>query len=219
MNPPSNPSTGHGRPGTVYALGRNYAKHAAEMGAPAEPVVFIKPASALLPGGGRVRMPEGSHEVHHEVELVLSVGAGGEDWSADEARDALAGVALGIDLTARDLQSVAKKKGTPWARAKGFPGSAPISAFIAWDALPCPFAEIDLALEVDGEPRQRSRAENMLLDPVATLVQLSRWFRLEAGDLVFTGTPEGVGPIEHGQTARASSEALGIELAVTLFER
>lgn len=200
--------TGAVRVGTVYALGRNYAEHAHEMNAPAEPVVFLKPASSLLPGGGIVPWPEGSALVHHEVELVLLLGPGAT----------IAGVGIGVDLTARDLQDEAKKKAQPWARSKGFPGAAPVSMFVPaasdqdWSAL-------DLALTVNGAERQRDTAASMLLAPPAIVAMLARWFDLDEGDVVFTGTPKGVGPVETGELVRASSAALGLAVEFRLASR
>lgn len=212
------------RAGTVYALGRNYAEHAREMGAPAEPVVFLMPASALAvapaPGATvEIAWPEGSAEVHHEVELVLLLGAGGTGLTRAEGEAAIAAAGLGVDLTARDLQAQAKAKGQPWARSKGFPGAAPVSEFVPRDALRSPWSEIDLSLAVGGALRQSDRAASMLLDPPAIVAQLSRWFALEPGDLVFTGTPAGVGPIGPGEEAVARSAALGLELRVRMATR
>ncbi|MCU0223148.1 MAG: fumarylacetoacetate hydrolase family protein [Acidobacteria bacterium] len=212
------------RAGTIYALGRNYAEHAREMGAPAEPVVFLMPASALAfapaPGAAvEIAWPEGSAEVHHEVELVLLLGAGGTGLTRAEGEAAIAAVGLGIDLTARDLQAHAKAKGQPWARSKGFPGAAPVSEFVPRDALRLPWGGIDLSLAVGGALRQSDRAASMLLDPPAIVAQLSRWFALEPGDLVFTGTPAGVGPIGPGEEAVARSAALGLELRVRMATR
>lgn len=205
--------------GVVYALGRNYAEHAREMGAKPEPVVFIKPRTALLPGGGRVPWPVGCALVHHEVELALLLGAGGRDLSLVDAERAICGVAIALDLTARDLQSDAKKAGAPWARAKGFFGSAPVSEFvdprhrgIAWD-------ELDLSLTVDGAMRQSGVSSAMLLSIPEIVRVLSTWFALEAGDVILTGTPEGVGPLEPGETALARSRALDVEVACTMGPR
>jgi fumarylpyruvate hydrolase len=212
------------RVGTVYALGRNYAEHAREMGAPAEPVVFLMPASAVVRGPGaaaaiEIAWPEGSGEVHHEVELVLLLGAGGTGLSREQGEAAIAAVGLGIDLTARDLQAQAKAKGQPWARSKGFPGAAPVGEFFPRGELTVPWGEIDLSLEVGGTLRQSDRAASMLLDPPAIVAQLSRWFLLQPGDLVFTGTPAGVGPIAPGEEAVAHSAALGTELRVRMAPR
>ncbi len=205
----------HGRPGTVYALGRNYAEHAREMNAAAEPVVFLKPASSLLPGGGRVPWPRGSALVHHEVELVLLLGTGGRDLVPADAERAIAGVAIGVDLTARDLQDEAKKKSAPWARSKGFAGAAPVSAFAPRAAV-TDWGALDLALTVNGAVRQSDRASSMLLAPPAIVAQLSRWFALEPGDVVFTGTPAGVGPVQPGETVVARCDALGLSVSFAM---
>lgn len=193
--------------GTVFCLGRNFADHAREMGAAPIPVVFLKPPSALLPGGGKVPWPVGSREVHYEAELVLCLGD----------RGAIAGVGLGVDLTARDLQDEAKKKGQPWARSKGFPGSAPVSEFVAWDDLPCPFGDLDLSLSVAGQIRQEAHAREMILDPFQTVAALSTWFGLEPGDLIFMGTPAGVGSLKPGELVAARCSRLGLQVECQLL--
>nr|MCU0232038.1 fumarylacetoacetate hydrolase family protein [Acidobacteriota bacterium] len=118
-----------------------------------------------------------------------------------------------------DLQAQAKAKGQPWARSKGFPGAAPVSAFVPRSALAVSWGEIDLALAVEGAVRQSDRAASMLLDPPAIVAQLSRWFLLSPGDLIFTGTPAGVGPIGPGEETVARSTALGLELRVRMAAR
>jgi 2-keto-4-pentenoate hydratase/2-oxohepta-3-ene-1,7-dioic acid hydratase in catechol pathway len=206
------------RVGTVYAIGRNFAEHAKEMAAPAEPVAFLKPASAVLAGGGTGQWPDGSLEVHHEVELVLLLGAGGQRLDRVAARAAIAGLAIGVDLTARDLQSAAKKQGQPWARSKGFAASAPVSDFVAAHLFADRWGEIDLDLSIDGATRQHGTCDQMLLDPPALVETLSRWFALLPGDLVFCGTPAGVGPVRAGQRVRAASAALNVAVEVVLPE-
>ena len=201
--------------GTVYALGRNYAEHAREMNVAADPVVFIKPRTALLPGGGGVAWPLGSNLVHHEVELVLLLGGGGSRLDRNAADHAIAGVGIGIDLTARDLQQDAKDRGAPWARSKGFPGAAPVSRFRTRAVLAA-IDSADLELTVDGEPRQSGRVSDMILDPVGVVALLSEWFELAAGDLVFTGTPAGVSAVAPGAHVVARSKMLGLEVACDL---
>ncbi|MDH3283755.1 MAG: fumarylacetoacetate hydrolase family protein [Acidobacteriota bacterium] len=202
--------------GTVFALGRNFAEHAREMDAPPEPVVFLKPATSVLPGGGTVAWPFGSHEVHHEVELVLLLGDAGRDLDRESARRAISALAVGVDLTARDLQTEAKRRGGPWARSKGFPGAAPVSAFLPLENLPVDMNEIDLRLDVGGRDRQVAMVSEMLLDPPAIVVLLSRWFDLRRGDLIFTGTPAGVGPLSPGEPVTAESRALSLSVAFSL---
>jgi len=191
--------------GKVVAVGRNYADHAREMGHATrdeEPLLFLKPASALVPGGGEVELPAFSAKVHHEVELVVRVARDGRRFSVAEAAAAIDAVAVGLDLTARDLQERAKQRGDPWAVAKGFDQSAPLSPLVALDR-PERLRALALSLTVNGVVRQRGRTAEMIT-PVAELVAfVSTRFRLEAGDLLFTGTPAGVGPLARGDVAVA----------------
>jgi 2-keto-4-pentenoate hydratase/2-oxohepta-3-ene-1,7-dioic acid hydratase in catechol pathway len=191
--------------GKIVAVGRNYADHVREMGGGEAdpPVLFLKPSSALVAGGGTIALPAYSREVHHEVELVVRVGSGGQRLTLAEAARAIDACAVGLDLTARDLQSEARKRGEPWAVAKGFDGSAPISALVPVDDLAA-LAGLELALSVNGVPRQHGRLAQMVL-PLAELVAfVSSRFRLEPGDLLFTGTPAGVGPVRAGDAVVAT---------------
>ncbi len=208
--------------GTVYCLGRNYAEHAREMGAGGgdPPVVFIKPAAALIDAGQPIILPGYSTDVHHEVELVLAIGGGFQagypptPLTLEEADRAIIGFTIGLDLTLRDLQSEAKKAGKPWAESKGFPGSAPIGPIV----LRQPehrFDEMTVSLEVNGEQRQRGAVKEMIFDPAAAVEQLSRRFPIEEGDLIFTGTPAGVGPLTPGDRLVAQLDpVLTIEMAI-----
>lgn len=190
--------------GKILCLGRNYRAHAAEMGSevPTEPVVFLKPPTALLEEGEPIRLPTFSKEIHHEVEMVLLIGREGRDIPREEALEYVIGYGVGLDLTARDLQAEAKKKGLPWTLAKGFDGSAPLSRFVRACEVADPGA-LDLELRVNGVVRQSSNT-SLLVFPVDDLImRLSRWFTLSVGDLIFTGTPEGVGPIGPGDRLEA----------------
>jgi len=173
---------------TIFCIGKNYAAHAREMGSPpdptGEPVVFLKPWHALVAPPGPIRFLEGSGEIHHEVEVVLRVGP----HASVEA------IALGLDLTDRTRQADAKQHGLPWAGAKGFRGSAPIGPFVPVERAPALDA-IRFTLTIDGAVRQRGDTASLLRPIPLLLAQLDRWYGLEVGDLVFTGTPEGVGPI------------------------
>jgi 2-keto-4-pentenoate hydratase/2-oxohepta-3-ene-1,7-dioic acid hydratase in catechol pathway len=210
-------TTGESRSvGTVYCLGRNYAEHAKEMGAAPDPVVFIKPAAAVVGAVSTVELPPGCERIEHEIELVLLVGQGAPETAPECAAESIVAVGIGIDLTARDLQAWAKDRGAPWARAKGFPGSAPVSAMIPRDHLEVGLDAIDLSLTVAGETRQDGSTSRMILSASEIIAKLSAWFPLQAGDLVFTGTPEGVGPIAPGQTAIGTSRALDLEVSVTV---
>ena len=181
------------RVGTLYGIGRNYAAHAREMGGavPANPMVFLKPASAYVPTGSAITLPGWSHEIHHEVELVVVIGHG-----------EIAGLGVGLDLTARDVQAAAKEHGTPWALAKGWRESAPVSPIIPMDA--CGKGPWTIALSIDGEERQRSSTRHMERSIDELIEYLDSVFGLLPGDAIFTGTPEGVGPVVREQRAVAT---------------
>ncbi len=187
--------------GKMLCLGKNYEKHAHEMGGevPLDPVVFMKPSTALLHNGGTVVIPSISNELHHEVELVAVIDRGGKDIAEDDALSHILGYAIGLDMTLRDLQSAAKKRGEPWAVAKGFDTSAPIGDVIARDIVPDPH-NLTLRLEVNGEVRQEGSTADMILKLPAIISWLSRVFTLERGDCIFTGTPEGVGRVVPGDS-------------------
>jgi fumarylpyruvate hydrolase len=183
----------------IFCVGRNYTEHAREMGATdlrAPPFFFSKPADAVIASGSVVPFPSRTSDLQHEIELVAALGAGGEVF----------GYAVGNDLTRRDVQAAAKKEGKPWDTAKGFDHSAPVSA-IARVTLP-PRARI--WLEVNGRVRQDGDIGDMIWGVAEILEELSTWFRLEAGDLVFTGTPAGVGRLEPGDRLRGGVDGVGL---------
>lgn len=186
---------------TIFCLGRNYAAHAKEMGSdPAlgvDPVVFLKPWQAILAPPGPIRFPSGAGEIHHEAEVVVRAGKG----AAAEA------IALGLDLTDRTRQAAAKKEGMPWATAKGFKGSAPLGAFVPVAALP-PLDRIRFTLAINGQVRQRGDTSLLLRAVPQILADLDRLFGLLPGDLVFTGTPEGVGPLHPGDVLDLTLEGV-----------
>jgi len=185
--------------GTIFCLGRNYREHAKEMGSevPQEPVVFLKPTTALLDDGEPIRLPSFSSDIHHEVEMVVLIGREGCNIALADAMEHVAGYGVGLDLTARDLQAVAKAKGLPWAVAKGFDGSAPVSKFVRAASVPDPHG-LDLSLTRNGEVKQSSNTSQMIFRVDQTIAWLSRIFTLTPGDLIYMGTPEGVGPIQAG---------------------
>ncbi len=191
--------------GKIVAVGRNYAEHSREMGHAAAdpPVLFLKPPSALVPGGGAIALPSYSREVHHEVELVVRIGRGGARLGPADAERAVDAGAVGIDLTARDLQGEAKRRGEPWAVAKGFDGSAPVSAFVPVADLQ-ELAAWELRLAVNGVERQRGALAGMTLRVAELVAFVSSRFRLDPGDLIFTGTPAGVGPVRAGDVVVAT---------------
>jgi acylpyruvate hydrolase len=192
-------------PGTMYCIGQNYAKHAAEMGSKVSesPTVFIKPPSAYVENGGEILLPDFSNNVHHEVELVILIGKDCHKIDQSEAYKYIAGYAVGIDVTLRDLQSQAKNEGKPWSVAKGFYTSAPISDFISQSNFGTEIPFFDLKLNVNNELKQSGNTSEMERS-VANLVQyLAMVFTLRPGDLIFTGTPEGVGKIQSGDKVQA----------------
>jgi fumarylpyruvate hydrolase len=177
----------------VFCIGRNYADHAKEMGAKAEAIFFMKPADAVTPDS-TIAYPAETADLHHEVELVLALGEGGT----------IAASGVGVDLTKRDLQARLKEKSAPWEIAKAFRDSAPVGTLRAGP----PPASGAIGLTVNGEARQSGDLDQMILAPQALLAELGRFFTLGAGDLVFTGTPAGVGPLKAGDTVKAEIAGL-----------
>jgi 2-keto-4-pentenoate hydratase/2-oxohepta-3-ene-1,7-dioic acid hydratase in catechol pathway len=197
--------------GKIICLGRNYAEHAKEMKAaiPPEPVLFLKPSSAILADGGTILIPPFSRELHHEVELVALIAIGGSKIPRPDAMHHVGGYAVGLDMTLRDLQADAKKKGLPWSVSKGFDTSAPLSSFVAPDAVADPH-NLAISLAVNGTVKQRSNTRNMIFPLDEVIAYISSIFTLEPGDLIFTGTPEGVGPVLPGDVMIAEIERIGI---------
>jgi 2-keto-4-pentenoate hydratase/2-oxohepta-3-ene-1,7-dioic acid hydratase in catechol pathway len=192
--------------GKLLCIGRNYAEHADEMKSdvPDKPMVFLKPASAIIRSGDTVRLPPQSQDVHHEVELVAVIGTGGRDIPEADALDHVAAYGVGLDVTARDLQAEAKENRHPWSVAKGFDTFAPLGPLASADTVGDPQA-LTLRLQVNGETRQAASTHHMIF-PVAELVHYcSQIFTLDPGDLLYTGTPSGVGPIEAGDELEATA--------------
>ena len=191
--------------GTIYCLGQNYPLHAREMKSdvPVIPVVFTKPASSLLRNGEPILIPPISAQVHHEVELVVALGTGGDKIPVEKAYSHVLGYGVGLDMTLRDVQAEAKKKGHPWAVAKGFRTSAPVSDILPLSAFGNPH-ELTLTCAVNGMQRQCGFTGDMVFTIDKIISYLSSIFTLRAGDLIFTGTPEGVGEVHPGDTIEAS---------------
>ena len=196
-------------PGKLLCIGKNYARHAEEMHSdvPDEPMVFLKPRTALLGDGEVVRLPPESDDVHHEVELVARIGQGGRNIPQSGATRYVSHYAVGLDVTARDVQAAAKERGHPWSVAKGYDTFAPVGRFAAASDVADPQA-LGIELTVNGETRQSGSTRHMAF-PLAELVAYcSRVFTLEEGDLLFTGTPEGVAPLRAGDEVEARVEGL-----------
>lgn len=203
--------------GNIFCIGRNYVEHAHELQneVPDEPMVFLKPTSSVIYDGDAIELPPQSNDVHHEVELVAAIGKKGKNISADQALDYVAGYAVGIDVTARDIQQKAKENAHPWSVAKGFDTFAPLSSFVTADKVNNP-QNLDLSLKVNGHIRQSDNTRLMIF-PVAELVSyLSTIFTLHPGDLIFTGTPKGVSPLQKGDHIMASLEGDMITLNISV---
>jgi fumarylpyruvate hydrolase len=170
------------------------------------PFFFAKPADAIAPPGADIPYPPATHVLHHEMELVVALGGGGADVPADEALALVFGYAAGVDLTRRDLQSQLRGKGQPWEAAKGFDASAPISAIRRWSGPP-PRGRIRLS--VNGQARQDAVLADMIWSVPEIIAEASKLWRLEAGDLIFTGTPEGVGPLQRCDEVEGEVEGVG----------
>jgi fumarylpyruvate hydrolase len=192
----------------IYCVGRNYAEHVREMGGdPAReaPFFFAKPADAVVQNGGEVPYPPRTGNLHHEVELVVAVGRGGAQIPAAAALDHVLGYAVGNDLTRRDLQAQQRAKGLPWEISKSFDHSAPLTAVHPVSLVGHP-ARQRIWLEVNGAPRQDATLDQMVWSVAEIIAELSTYFTLQPGDLIFTGTPAGIGALVRGDQVRAGIE-------------
>ena len=192
----------------IYCVGRNYAEHAREMGHDPDrepPFFFGKPADSLLADGQEMPYPPATRELHHEMELVVALGGGGANVTEDDAMGLVWGYAAGLDMTRRDLQAEAKKLGRPWDMAKGFDHAAPIGALVRAEGI----RPGRIELRVNGETRQSSHLDNLIWSIPETIAYLSRLVRLAPGDLIFTGTPEGVAAVSRGDRLEGMVEGVG----------
>ncbi|MGA8278156.1 MAG: fumarylacetoacetate hydrolase family protein [Rhodanobacteraceae bacterium] len=196
----------------IYCIGRNYAEHAREMGASldrAQPLFFCKPADAIVTGDADVAYPLATSELHHEVEMIVALASGGRDIPLERALDCVFGYGVGLDLTRRDLQAVAKSGGRPWDVAKAFDQSAPVSALRPAMAIGHP-KRARLSLEVNGVERQAADIDEMIFAVPEIIAELSQLFELKPGDLIFTGTPAGVAALQRGDRFRAELKDVAI---------
>ena len=195
----------------IYCVGRNYADHVREMGNDPQaepPVFFMKPADALAANGASVPYPPGTSNLHHEIELVVALHSGGREIAAARALSHVFGYAAGNDLTRRDLQSAAKERGEPWDTSKGFDCSAPVAAI-----RPASAGHVNrgrIWLSVNGTVRQESDTSRMLWGVPQIIAALSKLYELRAGDLIFTGTPAGIGAVKPGETIEGGIEGLEV---------
>lgn len=204
----------------IYCVGRNYVEHAKEMGHTGReaPFFFMKPADAVLPVPygtvGEMRYPTMTNDLHHEIELVAAIGKEGRNIAAADAMQHVWGYAVGLDMTRRDLQGEAKKLGRPWCTGKGFDQSAPIAPIHPVTETG-PMNQAAIHLNVNGAPRQNSDIQKLIWNVAETIEHLSKYFTLLPGDLIFTGTPEGVAAVKAGDLLEGGIAGLG-ELRVKI---
>lgn len=194
----------------IYCVGQNYAAHAREMGGDTEreaPFFFTKPVQAILPNHSVMPYPSGTHDLQHEVELVVALAFGGRDIPLDKANDYIFGYAVGLDMTKRDVQRVAREQGRPWDMSKGFDHSAPCSA-ITPEFYTGVIAKGKIELKVNGIVRQSGDVDDMIWKIPEIINYLSQQVELFPGDLIFTGTPAGVGPVVQGDVIEATVAGL-----------
>ncbi len=201
----------------IYCVGRNYAAHAREMGHDPDredPFFFQKSPDSIVLSGGEFPYPPASRDVHHEIELVVALGLGGAHIVEDQAHDHIFGYGVGLDMTRRDLQGEAKKAGRPWTVGKAFDHAAPCSAINPAKAMGHP-RKGRIWLEINGAPRQDGDIDQLIWSVPEIIAYLSGLFTLAPGDLIYTGTPAGVGPVMRGDILRGGIDGIGkIEITV-----
>lgn len=201
----------------IYCVGRNYAEHAREMGADPDrepPFFFAKPRDAIVAEGGAIPYPPATKDFHYEMELVVAIGSAGKDIAVDKALDHVFGYGAGLDMTRRDLQGVAKKAGRPWDMGKGFDFSAPCSAIRPATDIGHPDSGA-IRLTVNGEIKQSGDLSEQIWSVPETIACLSALVELAPGDLIFTGTPAGVGPVVAGDRMEGHIDGIG-DIIVTI---
>jgi len=200
----------------IYCIGRNYLAHVREMGNDERqpPFFFQKPVDALLPSGGQFPYPPASNDVQHEIELVVAIAKGGVDIDVDQALDHVYGYGVGLDMTRRDLQAKAKKAGKPWDAAKAFDFSAPIGPLRSVSEIGHPETS-RIWLAVNGVVKQDSTLDLQIWNVAEAISHLSRLFEVQPGDLIYTGTPAGVGPVKPGDVMHGGIDGIG-ELEITV---
>ena len=202
--------------GRIYCVGRNYAEHAREMGHDPDrepPFFFMKAANSIVPSGSTIAYPVGTKDVHHEIEMVVAIGKGGKNIPVQKALEHVWGYAVGLDMTRRDIQGEAKKMGRPWEMGKSFDESAPVSALRPASAIGHP-AKGAIWLKVNGEVKQQGDLAMQIWSVPEQINYLSQLITLQPGDLIFSGTPAGVGPIKPGDKLEGHVDGVG-ELTVS----
>lgn len=202
--------------GRIYCVGRNYAEHAREMGHDPDrepPFFFMKPADAIVQNGATIPYPQMTKDLHHEIELIVAIGKGGSNIPVDKALDHVFGYGVGLDMTRRDLQGEAKKMGRPWEMGKAFDNSAPCTALktVAMVGHPSKGA---IWLKVNGQFKQKGDLSEMIWNVPETIAYLSNLITLRPGDIIMSGTPAGVGPVQRGDRLEGHVEGVG-DLTIT----
>jgi 2-keto-4-pentenoate hydratase/2-oxohepta-3-ene-1,7-dioic acid hydratase in catechol pathway len=194
----------------IFCIGRNYIAHAAELGNPVteEPVVFMKPPQCLVSPGGTIPFPSHGKELHHEAEVVLRIGRRCVHVKIEEAVDFIDGVGLGLDLTLRDVQDALKKRGLPWEKAKAFEHSAPLAPIVGINKI-ADINNLTFLCKVNGQMRQQGCTADMIFPPARIVSYLSGIWELMPGDLIYTGTPQGVAPLSPGDTITVEADWIG----------
>jgi fumarylpyruvate hydrolase len=202
--------------GRIYCVGRNYAEHAREMGHDPDrepPFFFMKPADAIVQNAVTLPFPQATKDLHHEIEMVVAIGKGGADIPEERALDHIFGYGVGLDMTRRDLQGEAKKMGRPWEMGKAFDNSAPCTALKPVSMVGHP-AKGAIWLKVNGEVKQKGDLSEMIWNVPEMISYLSRLITLRAGDVIYSGTPAGVGPVQRGDKLEGHVDGVG-DLTVT----
>lgn len=202
--------------GRIYCVGRNYAEHAREMGHDPDrepPFFFMKPANAIVPNGATIPFPQATQDLHHEIELVIALGKGGANIAVEKALDHVWGYGVGLDMTRRDLQGEAKKMGRPWEMGKSFDNSAPCTALLPASRIGHP-AKGAIWLKVNGAIKQKGDLSEMIWNVPETIAYLSGLVTLQPGDLIYSGTPAGVGPVQPGDKLEGHVDGVG-DLTIT----
>jgi fumarylpyruvate hydrolase len=193
----------------IYCIGRNYGKHVKEMGGDPKdqpPVFFMKPGDAAVEAKGAIPYPPGTGNLHHEIELVVALKTGGKDIAPENALELVFGYAAGVDLTRRDLQNLAKDKGQPWDSGKGFDASGPVGVIRTADKVDA--LDGAITLSVNGQTKQDGKLSDMIWGVAEIISEVSKLWTLQAGDLIFTGTPDGVGPLKRGDQVNAEIDGV-----------
>ena len=196
----------------VFCIGQNYREHIKELGNPMpdKPVVFIRPPSCLVTPGEPIHFPTHGSLLHYEVEVVVRIGKHGRNIAESEALSYIDAVTLGADLTLRDLQKEAKEKGLPWEEAKSFEQSAPLGEFLAFDTTQIDLKNLSFKCKINGEIRQDGNTSDMLFSFERLISDLSNIWHLQPGDMIYTGTPSGVGPLSIGDTIKVENDQIGV---------